>query len=117
MKKFVSDEELAYADSKRYLQSFYQSGIKMHGTYKDSKTLENSYLYQCDGFQDDEYLRLCTLLPLIKLEIENGMLSKELLEELEIYYADFNDGVLDDELYEQEYEEIKKDLYWCYENK
>jgi hypothetical protein len=45
------------------------------------------------------------------------MLSDELLEELEIYYEDFNKGILDDELYEHEYEDIKKDLYWCYENR
>ena len=116
MRKLVSEEDLYYEDSKGHMQRFWDIGMK-HGGYKDSKTLENSYLYHHNGAEDDEYLRLCVLLPLIKIEIENNMLSKELLEELEIYYEDFNKGVLDDDLYECEYEDIKKDLYWCYENR
>lgn len=117
MRKFVSDEELYYEDFKKDMQFFWDSGIKVHGGYKDSKILENSYLHFRVDDQYDEHDRLCILLPLIKKEIENKMLSKELLEELEIYYEDFNNGILDDELYEHEYEDIKKDLYWCYENR
>ena len=116
MKKNISDEELYYEDYKREMQFFWDTGIK-HGGFKNSKILENSYLHYHVDDQYDEHDRLCVLLPLIKIEIENHMLSKELLEELEIYYEDFNNGVLDDELYEHEYEEIKADLYWCYENK
>lgn len=117
MKKLISDEELYYEDFKQEMQSFWDRAIKEHNGFEDSKTLENSYLYYNVDFQNDEHDRLCVLLPLIKIEIENQMLSKELLEELEIYYEDFNKGVLDDELYEHEYEEIKTDLYWCYENR
>ena len=117
MRKFVSDEELYYEDFKSHMQFFWQEGIKRYGGFKDSKILENSYLHYNVDFQDDEHDRLCVLLPLIKIEIENNMLSKELLEELEIYYEDFNKGVLDNDLYEHEYEDIKKDLYWCYENR
>jgi hypothetical protein len=117
MRKFVSNEELYYQDYKKKMQFFWDMGIKHGNGFKDSKILENSYLHYYVDDQSDEHDRLCVLLPLIKIEIENNMLSKELLEELEIYYADFNDGILDDELYEHEYEEIKSDLYWCYENK
>lgn len=117
MRKFISDEELYYEDFKQQMRSFWDRGIKEHNGYTDSKVLENSYLYYHVDLQHNEHDRLCVLLPLIKIEIENNMLSKELLEELEIYYADFNDGVIDDVLYEHEYEEIKKDLYWCYEHK
>ena len=117
MKKRVSDEELYYEDFKQQMQFFWDRGIKEHNGYKDSKVLENSYLYYYIDAQYNEHDRLCVLLPLIKIEIENDMLSKELLEELEIYYADFNDGILDSVLYEHEYEEIKQDLYWCYEHK
>ena len=98
------------------MQFFWDDGNK-HGGFENSKLLENSYLYYNVDLQDDEHDRVCVLLPLIKIEIENRMLSKELLEELEIYYDDFNNGVLDEYLYEHEYEEIKKDLYWCYENR
>ena len=116
MKKCVSEEELYYEDFKRKMKFFWEDGLKT-GKYENSKTLENSYLYYHVDLQDDEHDRLCVLLPLIKIEIENHILSKELLEELEIYYEDFNKGTLDDDLYEHEYEEIKKDLYWCYENR
>ena len=117
MKKLVSDEELYYEDFKQEMQFFWDRSIKEFGGHKDSEILENSYLYYNVDFQHDEHDRLCVILPLIKIEIENDMLSERLLEELEIYYANFNDGVLDDDLYEHEYEEIKKDLYWCYEHK
>lgn len=116
MKKNISDEELYYEDYKREMQ-FYWGIINKSSAFEDVKTFENSYLYRHVDDQHNEHDRLCVLLPLIKIEIENNMLSKELLEELEIYYADFNNGILDDELYEHEYEEIKSDLYWCYENK
>jgi hypothetical protein len=116
VKKFASDEELYYEDFKKDMQSFWDRGMKTGG-FESSKILENSYLHYNVDFQDDEHDRLCVLLPLIKVEIENKMLSDELLEELEIYYEDFNKGVLDDDLYEHEYEEIKSDLHWCYENR
>jgi hypothetical protein len=116
VKKFISDEELYYEDFRKDMQKFWDMGIK-NGGFKTSKILENSYLHYNVDFQNDEHDRLCVLLPLIKIEIENQMLSDELLEELEIYYEDFNKGILDDELYEHEYEDIKKDLYWCYENR
>lgn len=117
MRKYVSDEELYYQDFKQQMQSFWDRGMKEHNGHKDSKVLENSYLYYHIDEQHDEHNRLCVLLPLIKVEIENNMLSKELLEELEIYYSDFNDGILNDILYEHEYEEIKQDLFWCYAHK
>ena len=117
MRKYVTDEELYYEDFKQQMQYFWDRGNKEHNGYKDSKILEDSYLYYHSDAQRNEHDRFCVLLPLIKIEIENDMLSKELLEELEIYYADFNDGILDDILYEHEYEEIKRDLCWCYEHK
>ena len=117
MKKFVSDEELYYKDFKQQMHSFWNRGSKEHNGYQDSIILENTYLYYHGDIQNSEHDRLCVLLPLIRTEIENNMLSEKLLEELEIYYADFNEGVLDDFLYENEYEEIKQDLYWCYQHK
>lgn len=116
MKKFVSDEELYYEDFKKDMQSYWGT-INKHGFFRDAKTFETGYLYQNVDFQHDEHDRLCVVLPLIKLEIEKNILTETMLEELEIYYADFNDGVFDDVIYEHEYEEIKSDLYWCYKNK
>ncbi len=115
MKKFVSEEESYYNDYKEAFNRFigYSSG------FKEGRTLENSYfyIYAGDEVESDEHLRLCIILPLIKYEIENNLLTKELLEELEIYYEDFNNGEFDEVLYEHEYDEIKKDLYWCFENR
>lgn len=115
MKKFVTDDISYYEDFKSDMHFFWKEYIKTNN-HINSKILETSYLYRYVDLQDDEHYRICILLPLIKVEIENNILSKELLEELEIYYEDFNNGVLDDELYEHEYEAIKEDLYWCYNN-
>lgn len=115
MKKCIDDVSY-YEDFKSDMESFWD-GMKKNGDFKNVKSFETTYLYLNADLQDDEHDRLCVVLPLIKLEIEHNMLSKELLGELEIYYEDFNKGVLDDELYENEYEEIKSDLYWCYENR
>ena len=116
MKKPIDDEQWYYNFFKEKMQSHWDN-VNKHGFFKDAKTFEVGYLYRNVDLQYDEHDRLCVVLPLIKLEIEKNMLTDTMLEELEIYYADFNDGVLDDVLYEQEYEEIKADLYWCYENK
>ena len=116
MKKIVTDDISYYEDFKTDMQSFWREHIK-NKTSLNSKMLESAYLHRYVDLQDDEHYRRCILLPLIKVEIENNILSKELLEELEIYYENFNNGVLDDELYEHEYEAIKEDLYWCYKNR
>lgn len=116
MKKFITDDISYYEDFKSDMKSFWKRYVK-DNDHIDSKELENSYLYKYADLQDDEHYRICILLPLIKTEIQNNILSKELIEELEIYYEDFNNGILDDELYEHEYEAIKADLLWCYTNK
>lgn len=118
MKKSLSDDTSYYSDFKHDALLFWKECLKNTSkSTKFSKILENSYLYQNSGAQDDEHDRLCVLLPLIKIEIENQMISKEMLGELENYYDVFNNGDLDNDLYECEYEEIKKDLYWCYEHR
>lgn len=116
LKKKLSDDECYYEDFKRDLQFYFNSGSN-HGAWTDADELEFNYLDRNVDLQDDEYYRFCVVLPLIKLQIETLGLTKQMLRELELYYDDFNNGVLDDKLYEHEYEDIKKDLYWCYEHR
>jgi len=106
-------------DNDRSYYNDFKSEAQVHWTVASrcDPDPEGGYLYINADLQNDEHDRLCVVLPWIKIEIENNCLSKELLEELEIYYEDFNKGLLDKYLYEHEYEEIKKDLYWCYEHK
>lgn len=112
MKKALDDEKFYYDDFKHEARVHWECAQRCGDT-----TPESSYLYLNAEHQNDEHDRLCVVLPWIKIEIENNCLSKELLEELEIYYEDFTKGMLDNDLYEHEYEAIKKDLHWCYEKR
>lgn len=107
------DYEVNYKDWQESIYEWYNLGSKI----KTPKTLENSWLYDKTGMQYDEANRLSVLLPLIKLEVENKMLSDDLLEELEIYYDDFNDGMFNELFDEWELELIKEDLTYSYNNR
>lgn len=116
MKKVDFDLYSDYSTWKVDMKKYFEAGSN-HGEWTNPEDLQNSYLYYNVDFQDDERDRLCVILPLIKLQIEKLGLTEELLEELEIYYEDFNKGNFDDLFEDFELEMIKEDLHWCYEHR
>ena len=81
------------------------------------KNAQANWLWDQGEMQNNERDRLITLLPLICYEIEHGILTEELLDEVEIYYEDYKAGVFNGLLGDDEIEEIEKDLFWCYEHR
>lgn len=113
MKKSIDVEEEFYLDYQESMKEWWSIG----DIITNPKTLENSWLYDKTQAQYIERDRLCVLLPLIRIEVENHMLSEELLDELELYYDDFNNGVFNDLFTEADLELIREDLMFSYENR
>lgn len=72
-------------------------------------------LNNTDDSQLTERERLIIILPVIKWEIEHDMLTDELRDELYLYNEDIISGKFDGILGEDEEEQVKHDLFECYE--
>lgn len=107
-----------YAFWQEEMLEYYKQVCK-HMKIVDSKALEASYLHRNVELQHDERDRLCVLLPLIRLEIEKSELglTDMALEELEIYYEDYNKGKYDNLFTAEEHELVREDLFFAYEHK
>ena len=116
MSKVDFDLYSDYLTWKSDMKKYFELGSN-HGEWTNPKGLQNSYLYYNVDLQDDERDRLCVMLPLIKLQIEKLGLTEELLEELEIYYREFNKGRFDELFEDFELQQIKEDILWCYEHR
>ncbi len=116
MSKVDFDLYSDYLTWKSDMKKYFELGSN-HGEWTNPKDLQNGYLYYNVDLQDDERDRLCVMLPLIKLQIEKLGLTEELLEELEIYYREFNKGRFDELFEDFELQQIKEDILWCYEHR
>lgn len=74
----------------------------------------NSWLWEFDENKLEEAERLNVILPLIKWCVEHDSLTDELKDELDLYYEDYTNGVLDDILADYEAKEVIQDLTACY---
>lgn len=116
MSKVDFDLYSDYLTWKSDMKKYFELGSN-HGEWTNPKDLQNSYLYYNVDLQDDERDRLCVMLPLIKIQIEKLGLTEELLEELEIYYREFNKGRFDELFEDFELQQMKEDILWCYEHR
>jgi hypothetical protein len=79
---------------------------------------ETNWFYEFIPYQHNERVRLCAaVLPMMKLEVEMGVITEDMKEEIEGYYnAVIVENSFDEYLpNEEEREMVKKDLKWCYE--
>lgn len=81
---------------------------------KTGKAAETAELWDIDEEILTEGERLNALLPLIKWEIEHDMLTRELSDELYLYYEDYINGKLDDVIADYEKDEVIHDLTECF---
>ena len=107
-----SDENL-YAS---YLEILNQRKKDLIETTPSPIAWESAWFYDFIPYQDDEEIRLCAVLPLMKMEIEEGRVSDDMREEIIGYYkAVILEGSFDDILKDDEEREmVKKDLKWCF---
>ena len=80
----------------------------------DGQRAQGMWLTEFPQSELEEAERLNILLPVIKWEIENDMLTEELSDELYLYFEDLQEGRLDGVLNEEESPLIIKDLTECY---
>ena len=85
-------------------------------TYKPKNGTEaqTAMLWDIDENSLEEAERLNVMLSLIKWEIDNGMLTDELKNELFLYYKDYTKGKLNDILADYELDFVINDLTMCY---
>lgn len=74
----------------------------------------NSWLPEFDENKLQEAERLNVILPLIKWCVERDLLTDELKDELDLYYEDYTNGVLDGILADYEADDVIADLTACY---
>lgn len=72
------------------------------------------WLPEFDEGRLQEAERLNVILPLIKWCVDRDLLTDELKDELDLYYEDYTNGVLDDVLADYEANEVIVDLTACY---
>ena len=109
----IDNDNNLYKDNLRRIKqkaSGYLEGLK-------PSTWEANWLYDFIPYQDNEEVRACAVLPLIKVEIEQNNISEEMLNELGYYYDEVIvyktlDNIFNDP---EEKEMFLKDLKWCYE--
>lgn len=114
MQEWDYSEENLYAENLRQLEQRFKYYYQGYPT--NPKVWETSWYYDFIPYQKDEEVRLCAVLPLMKKEIELGIVSDDMIDEIEGYYeavivnGEFDTILKDDE----EREMVKKDLSWCY---
>ena len=115
----MAKEKIEYSEENLYAENLQQLDrrFEYYRTSADPKVWEASWYYDFIPYQDDEEVRLCAVLPLMKKEIECNAVSDDMKDEIEGYYYaviienGFDDILKDDE----EREMVKRDLQWCYE--
>jgi hypothetical protein len=112
-KKEYSENNL-YADNLLSLVYRSENYIK---NIPEPEVWENSWFYDFIPYQTNEEVRLCAVLPMIKLQLKQNCITAHMLEELIIYYEDVIinndfDKVLSDD---EERKMVKADLVQCYE--
>lgn len=92
----------------------FQEILKHTSNDWSAKKIQNFWLELWIGDdEDDPTYRVMIVLPLIVYQINKGILTKEMEEELYCTKEDFDDGFLD-EIPETELNQIKKDLEFCF---
>ena len=112
--KINYSEENLYAAYSELLSQRRKNLIKITS---DPEIQETTWYYDFIPYQSDEEVRVCAVLPLMKMELEEGFVSTDMLDEIVGYYeAIILEGSFDDILKDDEEREIvKKDLKWCYD--
>lgn len=98
---------------KEYLEDTYE--LLENRNIKTGFQAQCNCLYDTDESSLTERERLIMMLPVIKWEVENDVLTPELKDELELYYEEVTEGKFDNLLGEDEVEAVKHDLFECYE--
>ncbi len=81
---------------------------------KTGARIQDVCLHDTDEDSLSERERFIMILAVAKIEIELEVLTPEIGDEIYFYYEDFNNGVFDGKLGDDEAEIIKRDLFECY---
>lgn len=81
---------------------------------KSGTEAQTAMLWDIDEDSLEEAERLNVMLALIKWEIEHGMLTDELKDELYLYYEDYTKGKITNILADYESDIVINDLTECY---
>ena len=95
-----------------YLDMFYN--IATERNLKTGSAVQDHCLYDTDEDSLSERDRFVMILAVIVYEIEHEILAPEMKDELGYYYREYNNGMFDGILGEDEEERIIKDLTDCY---
>ena len=95
-----------------YFDMFYN--IATERNLKTGSAVQDHCLYDTDEDSLSERDRFVMILAVIVYEIEHEILTPEMKDELGYYYREYNNGMFDGILGEDEEERIIKDLTDCY---
>ena len=95
-----------------YLEMFYDISIKHN--LKTGNDVQDMCLYDTDENSLSERDRFVMILAVVVYEVEHDILTPEMKDELGYYYREYNNGMFDGILGEDEEEKIVKDLTDCY---
>lgn len=110
--------DYTYMDEKKNFDGKMESRKRFgQGDFTRGGDAQATWLYDKGAMQYDERDRLITLLPLIRYEVEHGILTEELHDEVELYYEDYKAGKFDGLLAEEEIGAVEEDLFWSYEHR
>ena len=92
------------------LKQFIRNGIAP----KTGEEAETMHLWDTDESSLQEAERLNMLLPLMKWEAENNLVTKGIRSEIYLYYKDLANGKLDQIFGDDEADEVKRVLTECF---
>ncbi len=81
----------------------------------DGFQIQCNCLYDTDENALTERERFIMILAVVKIEIELGVLTPEMKDELDLYFEEWSEGKFDGLLGDDEIDDIKTDLFECYE--
>lgn len=105
---------MVFEDNYReYLEDFREL-VSRRGLTVGSQ-IQDGCLYDTDEDTLTERERFIMILAVVKIEIELDVLTPEMKDELDLYFEEWSEGKFDGFLGDDEIDDIKTDLFECYE--
>ena len=110
----IGGDSVVFEDNYREYREDFRELVSRRGLSVGSQ-IQDGCLHDTDEDALTERERFIMILAVIKIEMELDVLTPELKDELYFYVEDWNNGKFEGLLGDDEIDDIKTDLFECYE--